>query len=98
LAAFAIASLLASGEPWTQPENHFLLNSSKACLVIIDMQNFSCAPENGKALPHIDDVVARINTLADFCRRMGVPVIWVRHNINITDNSSNAGLYPASMI
>jgi nicotinamidase-related amidase len=97
LAASAVLCLLASGQSWTRPENLFVLNASKACLVIIDMQNFSCAPENGKALPHIDDVVAKINMLADFCRRIGVPVIWVRHNVNITPDQSgmDAGLYPA---
>jgi ureidoacrylate peracid hydrolase len=96
LAAFSVLCLLASGQNWTRPENLFVLNASKASLVIIDMQNFSCAPANGKALPHIDDVVAKINMLADFCRRMGVPVIWVRHSINITTDRSgtDAGLYP----
>ena len=49
--------LLASGEHWTRPENLFVLNASKACFVIIDMQNFSCAPANGEPLPHIDQVI-----------------------------------------
>jgi ureidoacrylate peracid hydrolase len=89
--------LLASGEHWTRPENLFVLNASKACFVIIDMQNFSCAPANGEPLPHIDQVITKINMLADFFRRIGVPVIWVRHNINTTADQAgtDAGLYPA---
>jgi ureidoacrylate peracid hydrolase len=92
-----MAVLPASGQNQVQPENHFVLDSSRACLVVIDMQNFSCAPENGRALHNIDDVVAKINMLADFCRGIGVPVIWVRHSINITPGQpgTDAGLYPA---
>jgi ureidoacrylate peracid hydrolase len=61
------------------------------------MQNFSCAPAKGESLPNIDRVVTKINMLADFFRRIGVPVIWVRHNFNITSDSAgtDAGLYPA---
>lgn len=89
--------VLASGRHWTRPENLFVLNASKACFVIVDMQNFSCAPTKGEPLPHIGQVVTKINMLADFFRRIGVPVIWVRHNINITADQvgTDAGLYPA---
>lgn len=60
------------------------------------MQNFSCAPENGEVLPHLSQVITQINKLADFSRRIGIPVIWVRHNINITtdQDGTDAGLYP----
>ncbi len=61
------------------------------------MQNFSCSPAKGGALPHLGEVISQINRLADFCHGIGVPVIWVRHNINITPDqgSTDAGLYPA---
>jgi ureidoacrylate peracid hydrolase len=96
LVAFSVLCVLASGEHWIRPENLFVLNASQACLVIIDMQNFSCAPANGEPLPHIDQVVAKINMLADFFRRIRAPVIWVRHNINISADQvgTDAGLYP----
>ena len=79
-----------------QPENRFVLDAPKASLVIIDMQNFSCAPENGEVLPHLNQVITQINKLADFSRQIGIPVIWVRHNINITtdQDGTDAGLYP----
>jgi len=65
-------------------------------LVIIDMQNFSCAPVEGEALPHLGEVITKINRLADFSRKIKVPVIWVRHSINVTADqaSTDAGLYP----
>jgi len=87
----------AFGQQWNRPENLFVLDASKACFVIIDMQNFSCAPANGETLPHLGEVITQINRLADFSRRIGVPVIWVRHNINTTTDQAgtDAGLYPA---
>ncbi len=96
LAAFAALCMPAFGQQSNRPENHFVLDASKACVVIIDMQNFSCAPAKGEALPYLDEVVIQINRLADFSRRIGVPVIWVRHNINITTDQvgTDSGLYP----
>ena len=37
----------------------------------------------------------QINRLADFCRTVRVPVIWVRQNITVNATGDNAGLYPA---
>lgn len=78
---------------WKRPENLFALNSQKAVFVIIDMQNFSCTPVNGGALPRIEMVITQINRLADFCRDKGIPVIWVRQNITSTGTHDDAGLY-----
>jgi len=77
-----------------RPENLFVLRASKSSFVIIDMQNFSCAPEMGEALPRIREVIGQINRLAEFCRKMGVPVIWVRQNIAADETGTNAGLFP----
>lgn len=87
----------AFGPQQNRPENLFVLDASKACFVIIDMQNFSCAPANGETLPHLAEIISQINRLADFSRSIGVPVIWVRHNINTTADqaSTDAGIYPA---
>jgi ureidoacrylate peracid hydrolase len=96
-AASALLCVPAFGQQQNRPENHFALDASEACLVIIDMQNFSCSPAKGEALPLLDDVIIKINKLADFSRKIGIPVVWVRHNINITANqaSTDAGLYPS---
>jgi len=100
IAVFSIVVLFSAEkapdmtEPWKRPENVFTLDSRNTTLVIIDMQNFSCTPEPGEALPRINEVITKINTLADFCRAKGIPVIWVRHSITTTGTGNDAGLYP----
>ncbi len=78
---------------WERPKNLFVLDAKKAALVIIDMQIFSCAPTGGEPLPHIDRVIKQINLLADFCRGINIPIIWVRHNFVITSELDNSGLF-----
>lgn len=58
------------------------------------MQNFSCVPASDCPLPRITEVITTVNRLADFCREVDIPVIWVRHNFTSTGKSSDAGLYP----
>lgn len=81
-------------EQWKRPGNLFVLNPQKTAFVIIDMQNFSCAPEGSDHLPRINKVITQINRLADFCREKDIPVIWVRQNITSTGTVDDAGLYP----
>lgn len=83
----------AKPAPWKRPERLFVLDTRKAALVIIDMQNFSCAPDGGAPLPRIREAVARINQLADFCREKGVPVIWVRQTFTSTGARDDGGLF-----
>lgn len=80
---------------WGRPECLFSPSVAKAALVVIDIQNFSCAPVSHEAMPRIGLVIQRINRLADFCRKAGVPVIWVRQNITETPGRHDGGLYPA---
>ncbi|MCD4823869.1 MAG: cysteine hydrolase [Phycisphaerae bacterium] len=80
---------------WNRPEHQFTLTAAKAAFVIIDMQNFSCAPSDGGSLPRIGEVITQINKLADFCRGLHIPVIWVRQNITTDAAGMNAGLYPS---
>jgi len=77
-----------------RPMNLFSLNPSGTCLVIVDMQNFSCIPATTAGFPGIGDVIRRINRFAGFCRQIGVPVIWVRHAITPDAGSTGPGLYP----
>jgi ureidoacrylate peracid hydrolase len=79
--------------PWKRPKNLFVLTPDHAAFVVIDMQKFACAPTAGGALPRITEVIATINRLADFCRKKGIPVIWVRHNITSAGTHDDAGLY-----
>jgi hypothetical protein len=56
-----------------RPAHLFRLDPSKAALVIIDMQTFSCAPSGEPAMPGIASAVASTNRLADHCRSLGFP-------------------------
>lgn len=73
--------------------NLFVPDARKAAFVIIDMQNFSCMPEDCKPMPGLNIVIERINRLAGTCRENGVPVIWVRHNISSEDGADDGGFY-----
>ena len=71
----------------------FTLDPNKAVLVIIDMQEFSCVMEDESRRLALDRVVIRINRLADACRRLNIPVIWVRHNLHSKGNVNDGGFY-----
>jgi len=72
----------------------FVPHARKAAFVIIDMQNFSCIPADGKPMPGLNAVIERINRLAGICRENDIPVIWVRHNISSKGGMDDGGLYP----
>jgi ureidoacrylate peracid hydrolase len=71
----------------------FLPNARRAAFIVIDMQNFSCAPVDVAPMPGIDGVIESINCLAGICRSHDVPVIWIRHNITSQGNTNDGGLY-----
>jgi nicotinamidase-related amidase len=72
--------MLERSEKYNSDAYNKMTNSA---LVIIDMQKFACNPEVGYALPGIDGVVKNINILADRCRKLDIPIIWVCHDISI---------------
>lgn len=78
-----------------RPPHLFRLDPLKAALVIIDMQNFSCAPSGEPGMPGIASAVTSANRLADHCRSLGIPVIWVRQNITCGPEGDTGGLYGA---
>ncbi len=82
-----------TGQEWQRPERIFPLKAAGSAFVIIDMQNFTCAPRGGGALPNIHQVVKNINRLVDFCRERKIPVIWVRQNITSGPTGDDGGLY-----
>jgi len=98
--AFLPASALCPGRgekiasAWKRPKKLFILNPQTSAFVIIDMQNFACAPEEGSPPPQIKKVVHQINRLADFCREVEIPVIWVRQNMTASVKTDDTGLYP----
>lgn len=78
-----------------RPTHLFRLDPLKAALVIIDMQNFSCAPSGEAPMPGIASTVSSVNRLVDHCRSLGIPVIWVRQNITCGPKGGSGGLYGA---
>ena len=79
---------------WGRPENLFKIDPEHAALVVIDMQNFVCAPEEGPGLQGMDKVIENTNRMVDICHEQAIPVLWVRHNINTEGESTDGGLYP----
>ena len=71
----------------------FTLNSDKAALVIIDMQEFSCVTEDESRRIALERVIIHINHLATTCRRLNIPVIWVRHNLHSNSNLNDGGFF-----
>jgi len=75
-------------------ENIFPLQPEKAALLVVDMQQFVCAPDDGRHLSGVEPVITTINSMADACHSQGVPVIWIRHAFNTNDMGDDTGLYP----
>lgn len=73
--------------------HRFSLDPGTAALVVIDMQEFSCALKQERLKRSLDRVIACINRLAAVCRESRVPVIWVRHNIRSQGADTDGGLF-----
>lgn len=79
---------------WKRKDILYKISPEQSALIVIDMQNFVCDPENGQSIPGIDEVINNTNQLADVCHELNIPVIWVRENINTRGDSTDGGLYP----
>lgn len=77
-----------------RPAHVFSLRPEKAALLVIDMQQFSCAPGHGAPFPELAATVERINRLVDACHGQRIPVIWVRHSFHSSKTGDDTGLYP----
>lgn len=58
---------------------NFPLDIDKTVLLIIDMQNVFCAPGALIETPEARNIVPNINLIAETCRLLSVPVIFIRH-------------------
>jgi ureidoacrylate peracid hydrolase len=74
-------------------KNIFRLKAQNAVLLAVDMQDFVCRPESGRALPQIDKTIERLNLLVDFCHEHGIPVIWLKQCFTKKGESDDVGLY-----
>ena len=54
------------------------LDPARTALVIIDMQNAFLEPGGPIEVAPARDIVEPINRMAEGCRGLGVPVIWIR--------------------
>jgi len=79
---------------WDRPEHLFAPDRERAAFIVIDMQNFACLPHGGNSLPGIEEIVNTINRVVHHCRRIRIPVVWIRQNYTLDEKGSDAGLYP----
>jgi len=93
LIVFASVVIAQMAELKDHEMTKFSLDSDKAVLVIIDMQEFSCAIEDKSLRLALDRVVICINRLADACRKLNIPVIWVRHNLHSKGHVNDGGFF-----
>lgn len=54
------------------------LDPARTALVVIDMQRAFCDPGAPVEVPRARAIIPNINRLAQECRAVGVPVVWVR--------------------
>lgn len=87
-----LSPLIAS---WERPEGLFAIDPARAAFVVIDMQNFTCDPAGGITIPGVGDAIGKINALADRCRAVNIPVIWIRQSFKTGKSGTDAGLYTA---
>ncbi|HOW56309.1 MAG TPA: cysteine hydrolase [Syntrophorhabdaceae bacterium] len=80
---------------WERPEGLFAIDPSRAAFVVIDMQRFTCDPAGGTSIPGVSNIIGRINMLADRCREVNIPVIWIRQSFMTEAGGIDTGLYPA---
>ena len=76
-----------------RPQQLYNIDKSKTALIVVDMQNFVCDPEDGQKIQGINTSIKNINRLVDACHKEHIPVIWVKHNITVDENGDDAGLY-----
>lgn len=73
----------------------FAVRPNQAALLVVDMQNFVCSPQDGRTLAGLPCVIDAINRLVVKARERNIPVIWLRQHFEKDENGDNAGLYAA---
>lgn len=56
-----------------------IMKTSKRALILIDLENEWATKGSEDYIGELGDLVGRVNTLIDFCRRAGDKIIFVRH-------------------
>lgn len=76
------------------------LDPRKTALLIIDMQNDYAHPEgvfhrNGLIIENLDQIIAHQKEVIDFCKRLKIPVIYLRWVIRVDSEGKpvDSGLY-----
>ena len=74
-----------------RPERLFRAEPGRTALLVVDMQDAFCSTSGCLENPDTHNIVKNINVLVGTCRKVGIPVIWVRLVVN--RDQSNAGLW-----
>jgi nicotinamidase-related amidase len=67
-----------SSAPIAFGEDVFRVDPERAALIVIDMQNGFVAPGATYETPDAREMTGRLNTLVEFARERGMPVIWTQ--------------------
>lgn len=72
-----------------RPDRLFQVDKQKTAMLVIDMQDGFCAETGCLENPDTRKITPNINHLSEKCRENGIPVIWVKFEIN----DQNIGLW-----
>jgi ureidoacrylate peracid hydrolase len=64
-------------EPLGRGADRWPVTVRNTALIVVDMQNIWVHPRGARYLPMSEDIVPRIQELLRFCRKRGVPVIYL---------------------
>jgi ureidoacrylate peracid hydrolase len=73
-----------AGNPRTDPEHETIIwdiDPKKTALLVVDMLNCFVDPKGEIYVLGIERTIPNINKLADFCRKVGSPVVWIREYV-----------------
>jgi ureidoacrylate peracid hydrolase len=73
-----------AGTPRTDPEHQTIIwdiNPKQTALLVVDMINCFVDPAGEIYVPGIEKTIPNINRLAEFCRSVGCPVVWIREYV-----------------
>ena len=62
------------------PKDNWKIDLKKTALIVIDMQKVFLDPDSPYGSTKGRQFVPKLNELSDICRKLGIPVVYVRHS------------------